>query len=421
MTKIINSFPGYEFKHIADDNKPHNMYRDVDVGMGGYVYSEPGMYTNVALLDVASMHPHSIIALNYLGEYTQRFKDLIDVRIAIKHKDFEKARSMFDGKLAKYLDSEENADMLSKALKLPINGSYGLTAANFDNPFRDIRNKNNIVALRGALFMKTLQDEVQKRGFTVCHIKTDSIKVPNATPEIIQYIMDFGKDYGYTFEHEATYDRMCLVNDAVYIARYKDGKHAGEWTATGTQFAIPYVFKTLFSKEPVEFDDLCEAKQVKTALYLDMNEQLQPDEHDYRFVGKVGLFCPIKPGRGGGDLLREGSDANGNIKYSYATGSKGFRWLEAEKVRDLKKEKDIDISYYNKLVDDAIDTISKYGDYEWFISGDPVKQIKEPPWFSECGRESCVGCSNFRDTEQGLVCEKGHDISDLKILNDKGE
>ena len=27
-----------------------------------------------------------------------------------------------------------------------------------------------------------------------------------------------------TFEHEATYDRMCLVNDAVYIAKYKSAE-----------------------------------------------------------------------------------------------------------------------------------------------------------------------------------------------------
>ena len=86
-------------------------------------------------------------------------------------------------------------------------------------------------------------------------IKTDSIKIPNATPEIIQFIMDYGKEYGYTFEHEATYEKMCLVNDAVYIAKYAD---TGEWTATGAQFAVPYVFKTLFSHEKIDFDDICE-------------------------------------------------------------------------------------------------------------------------------------------------------------------
>ena len=40
-------------------------------------------------------------------------------------------------------------------------------------------------------------------------------------------------------------------------------------------------------------------------------------------------------------------------------------------VQMLGKEKDIDLSYYNKLVDDAKDTISDYGDFEWFVSDDP--------------------------------------------------
>ena len=366
---FINDFPGYEYK----DGK--NMYRGTDLGFGGYVYSEPGMYTNVALLDVASLHPHSIIAMNCFGDYTKNFKDILDARIAIKHGDFDAAREMLDGRLAKYLTDKDTAKDLAQALKIAINSVYGLTSANFDNPFRDIRNKNNIVALRGALFMRTLQDEVQQRGFTVCHIKTDSIKIPNATPEIIQFCMDFANQYGYTFEHEATYEKMCLVNDAVYIAKYKTGKNAGKWTATGTQFAVPYVFKTLFSKEPIGFDDMCEAKSVATALYLDMNEALPEDEHDYIFIGRVGNFCPIKPGRGGGELVREGKDKDGNLKYSSATGAKGYRWLEAEMVRSLGREDDVDRAYYDKLVDDAVDNISKYGDFEWFVADD-----SEPPF-----------------------------------------
>lgn len=377
---IINAFPGYEFV----DGK--NMYRGVDVGKGGYVYAEPNIYRNVALLDVASMHPHSIIAMNCFGDYTQHFKDILDARIAIKHGDYETARKLFGGRLAPYLEDESTAKDLAQALKIAINSVYGLTAANFDNPFRDVRNKNNIVALRGALFMKTLQDEVQKRGFIVCHIKTDSIKIPDATPEIIEFCMDFAKQYGYTFEHEASYDRMCLVNDAVYIAKYATSevceqlygyvpgdckKHGGEWTATGTQFQVPYVFKKLFSKEPIEFDDLCETKSVTSALYLDMNEDLPENEHNYIFVGRVGRFCPIKPGYGGGILCREAKDAKtGEKKYPSATGAKGYRWLESEIVRELGKENVIDRSYYDRLADDAIDAISKYGDFYQFVSVD---------------------------------------------------
>ena len=245
-------------------------------------------------------------------------------------------------------------------MKIAINSVYGLTSARFENPFKDPRNIDNIVAKRGALFMINLKHEVQARGFTVAHIKTDSIKIPNATKDIIKFVMDYGKAYGYDFEHEATYDRMCLVNDAVYIAKYEDGT----WTATGTQFAVPYVFKSLFSKEDICFRDLCETKSVtKGEIYLDMNENLGADEHNHIFVGRIGSFCPIKSGAGGGILYRFADD-----KYYAITGTKGYRWLEAEVVEKLNKEDDIDISYYDKLVDAAKAAISKYGDFEEFIS-----------------------------------------------------
>lgn len=74
---IINAFPGYEWTK-GDDGRMHNMFRGTDLGLGGYVYAEPGMYWNVALLDVASLHPHSAVAMNYFGEYTKNFNDLIN-------------------------------------------------------------------------------------------------------------------------------------------------------------------------------------------------------------------------------------------------------------------------------------------------------------------------------------------------------
>lgn len=366
-------FPGYKYEAGV------STYRGEEVGEGGYVYAEPGMHFNVALLDIASMHPSSIIAEDLFGpEYTKRFQEIRDARIAIKHKDFDKAKKMLDGKLEKYLTDPEAASNLANALKTAINSVYGLTSANFDNPFRDIRNKDNIVAKRGALFMINLKYEVQKRGFTVAHIKTDSIKIPNATPEIIEFVMEYGEMYGYTFEHEATYERMCLVNDAVYIAKIKDGKKAGQWSPTGAQFAVPYVFKSIFSKEPIVFDDLCETKSVSSAIYLDLNESLPEGEHDYKFVGKIGQFCPIKKGCNGGLLLREKVNKKTNEKsYDAVVGTKGYRWLESESVKALGKENDIDKSYYQKLVDEAIETISEYGDYEMFISDDV---IEESPW-----------------------------------------
>lgn len=414
---LLPYFPGYEY--VAGKST----YRGEEVGEGGYVSAEPGMHGNVALLDVSSMHPHSTIAECLFGvRYTKAYRDIVEGRVSIKHEAWEEVNHMLDGKLTPYIQKVIRGEMTSKdlanALKTAINSVYGLTSASFENPFRDNRNKDNIVAKRGALFMIDLKYEVQKRGFTVAHIKTDSIKIPDATPEIIQFVMEFGERYGYTFEHEATYDRMCLVNNAVYIAKYKDPeeckklygyipgdnkKKGGQWTATGKQFAVPYVYKTLFTKEPIEIGDMAETFSVKSALYLDMNEMLpdvtqlekeldkletkykkgqlsdtsfEPESvrlteeiakgHDYRFIGKVGSFCPVKSGRGGGVLVREQ-----NGKYYAATGTTGYRWLEAETMLCESNAEFIDRSYYNSLVDDAVSAISQYGDFEWFVSDDP--------------------------------------------------
>ncbi|MEG0453747.1 MAG: DUF5906 domain-containing protein [Bacteroides sp.] len=403
---LLPYFPGYEFKCGK------STYRGVEVGEGGLVIAETGVHVNVALLDVTSMHPFSMILEILFGvEFTRRFKEIVDGRVDIKHEAWDTVNKILDGKLTKYIqkvfDGEMTVDDLANGLKTAINSTYGLTSAKFDNAFRDKRNVDNIVAKRGALFMMDLRHAVMEQGFVVAHIKTDSIKIPNATPEIIKFVMDFGLRYGYSFEHEATYDRLCLVNDAVYIARHtssekceemygyvpkKNKKNSRKWTATGTQFAVPYVFKTLFSKDNIEPSDLCETKSTTTALYLDMNERLTDVSgeekelakyrkngienertveleslisagHDYHFIGRVGQFCPIADGKGGGILYREKDG-----KYYAAGGSKGYRWLESEMVQNLDKWGDVDHSYYKELVSDAVDSIGEYCDFEWFVS-----------------------------------------------------
>jgi len=265
------------------------------------------------------------------------------------------------------------SDDVATALKIAINSVYGLTSATFSNPFKDPRNENNIVALRGALFMKTLQDALAEKGVEVMHIKTDSVKIPNITDEIVEFCHEFAHKYGYKFAHECNFDRICLVNDAVYVGkldkhgiRNKGGKKANKWTATGTQFKVPYVFKTLFSHEKIMFDDLCEVKEVKTSfIYLNMNEKTGED--DLQFIGRVGNFCPILPNHGGGLLVKPVEKKDGSVTYDAVTGTKGYRWLEAEMVEELDLRDSIDLSYYNVMVDDAVDTLNKFGDFEWFV------------------------------------------------------
>jgi len=410
---LLPYFPGYIF------DMGRSLYKGVIVGEGGYAKGEPGIWYNVALLDVASMHPHSIISECLFGpRFTKRFDEIVVGRVDIKHEEWDELNDILNGKLTPFLEKVKSGKMtsaqLADALKTAINSVYGLTSASFDNAFRDPRNKDNIVAKRGALFMLNLKEEVEKRGFVAAHIKTDSIKIPNATPEIIKFVMEFGERYGYSFEHEATYEKMCLVNDAVYVAQYAtpdwcqeaygyipgdNKKHGGTWTATGAQFQVPYVFKTLFSHEEIVFEDLCEIKSVTSALYLDMNEKLLDVEaeekelkkletayrkgtisdttyekestrlhdiitkgHDYQFIGRVGLFCPIVEGKGGGLLMRIKDG-----KYYSVGGTKGYRWLEAEMIKGTTKEQDIDISYHEALVSDAIAEIHKYGDETQFL------------------------------------------------------
>lgn len=423
--KDPHCFPGYSFENGK------STYLGEEIGEGGYVWAKPGMHVNVITFDVMSMHPHSAIELNLFGDdYTKNFSDLKDLRVYIKHEDWESAKKMFGGALVDIIvevEQDGGSKRLAKALKIAINAVYGLTSAKFDNLFRDRRNVDNIVAKRGALFMCTLKHELLDMGVNVVHIKTDSIKVSNPTKEIEEYILKKGKEFGYTFEVESVYERFCLVNDAVYIAKCtndkSNGDKAGHWTATGAQFQVPYVFKKCFSHEPIEFEDLCETKSVESALYLDMNENLHDENenlylklkaaratkraidngnvgnlaptltkpqralleqfadmsdeelaskiakyHALKFIGKVGLFSPIKPGCGGGELVRESKKPDGSTGFDAVAGTKGYMWLESEDVLKNNKQDDIDLDYYDNLVNQAIDTISKFGDYEWFIS-----------------------------------------------------
>jgi hypothetical protein len=321
----------------------------------------------------------------------------MNARVAIKGGNFALARTMFDGKLIPYLDDESQAGGLSDALKLALNSAYGLTSAAFENAMRDRRNVNNIVALRGALFMRTLQDAVQARGFTVAHIKTDSIKIPNATPEIIDFCHDFARQYGYTFEHEATFEKICLVNNAVYIAKYGwaiKKKLIGTWTATGAQFAEPFLFKKVFSKEPIEFDDYKQTKSVTVPalIYLDFNEGLPEGQHNYIHVGRVGSFVPVIDGVGGGVLLRKNGDS-----YNCVVGTKGYRWKESEIVKSLGNEDQIALAYFYRLRDEAITSIKMYGPITDFI--DNWKESEEnndyPIGFDDSPKELAVATATI--------------------------
>ena len=367
-----------------------------DPSEGGFANCpKPGVYFNVGLFDIASMHPHSAIKLKVFGKViTKRFENLVEARVAIKHikeigdDAYNEALRRMDAiktgssevikDILKGLAGDElkkKCKAIANALKTAINSVYGLTSAKFDNKLRDPRNVDNIVAKYGALFMITLKHKVQEMGYTVVHIKTDSIKIANADEKIEKFVMDFGKKYGFTFEHEATYSKMCIVDDAQYIA-YEveaDGEKLEDpfWTATGAKFGGPmdksgrkplgykYLFKTLFSHEPIEFDDFPETKSVDdAAIYL-----VYPSGAE-TFVGRVGSFVCVKP-EYGAELMRVKGE-----KRSAVTGTKGYFWAEAESVREHPER--INLDYYRAQCDEIIDVINEYYPFDEFVGCDPT-------------------------------------------------
>ena len=343
--KLATIFPGYKYEFGK------SYYRGFETGEGGFVYAEPGVYKNIALLDVESMHPNSLVNMNYFGPYTQRYSDLLKVRVLLKHNKIDEVKQMFDGVLAQFLDNPEYLKPLVTALKIVINSVYGMTSAKFDNKFKHPDNIDNIVAKRGALFMVDLKFAIEEQGYQVCHIKTDSVKIPNADEKIIKFVEDFGaqEKYRYRFEHEHTYKRMALINNAVYIAQLENDA----WSPTGAEYANTYLLKRVWTKEELVDKDFFITKQSKGHIYLG-------DE----FVGKVGSIYASKTGA-------ECMWTEDNENCKSITGTKGYLFKQTDKF-DIE---DVDFSFYDKIAVDGLKKIMKVGDIKDIVDDMPKDYV----------------------------------------------
>jgi uncharacterized protein YprB with RNaseH-like and TPR domain len=350
-TDLSEQFPGYTFDKYATNDKSH--YKGVIASEGGYVYSKPGVYKDVVELDVTQMHPSSMVALNYYGPYQERFNELLQLTKRLKHPDEETiawASSIWDGKLAPYLKDASPQDIkdLRSAGKTAVNSTYGLTSATFPNAFKHPDNIDNIVAKRGALSMIDLRFHLEGLGYEVIHIKTDSIKIANATVDIIHDAQSFMKDYGYDMEIAGEYDRMALTNKSFLIAHYKDGDELA-WHGIGADFIDPYIYKTLFTGEELDIKDYFEAKStVKDPMYL-----------DDIFVGKTGEFFASRDGH---ELYRLQESG----KHAAISGTKGWLWLPSSEFKSIAQ---LDMAYYDDKINKVLDKIKAVGDISILLPG----------------------------------------------------
>lgn len=331
-TDLSETFPGYTYSFGKSE------YKGIDPSEGGYVYAEPGVYRRVVLFDVKGMHPRSVIELQAFGKYTKNFEDLVEGRLDCKNDDEESLRKRFDGKLDEILD-EGGITLydVNLGLKTAVNSVYGLTSARFENHFRHPDNHDNIVAKRGALFMIELQTALQERGIQVVHIKTDSIKLVDPSEETVDFITEFGAKYGYEFDLEDTYERFALVNKSTYICQNLEG----EWTAIGAQFAEPFVYKMLFTKEELTREDFFVTKQVRNA-------------HIYLGETFVGSIAEVYASEQGQEMFRVVDDKKGAV-----AGTKGYKW---KRSKDFSDKEDVDMGYYRELLEKAVGAIEEVGD-----------------------------------------------------------
>jgi hypothetical protein len=122
----------------------------------------------------------------------------------------------------------------------------------------------------------------------------------------------------------------------------------------GAQFQHPYVFKTLFTNEPLTFEDHCETKNVvQGRMYLDFSNTRELSNMVH--VGRTGSFVPVN--NIGGDLLRVKDD-----KIYSVTGTKGYKWIDRESASALNDVNDleIDIRYFDDLRDKALAAINQF-------------------------------------------------------------
>jgi hypothetical protein len=337
-TDLSEMFPGYKYERGV------STYRGETVGEGGYNYSEPGFYRNVLYMDVASMHPTSIWRLKLFGKYTKRFWDLVLARVAIKGGQYDIAADMFEAKLIPYLHNKDEATKLSYALKIALNIAYGYTSARFPNIFRDPRNIDNIVAKRGALFMIDLKHALQERGTKVVHIKTDSVKVADYTSDDIDFIIDFGKQYGYDFGVEGVFTKMALLDKSQLIGKWE---HNDRWEAVGAVMQRSYVFKKLFTKEDILLEDLTEVRSVRgNPMHIKYPEEPL-------FLGKHAVVTPVV--EGGGPLVQFIEDSEHHVR-----DTSGYNWQPSSIA--MQTPDNIDMTYFDEAVDKAMELLASVCD-----------------------------------------------------------
>jgi hypothetical protein len=361
-TDLSEQFPGYKFE------MGKSSYRGEDPGEGGYVYAEPGHVRQRRPSGRRVDAPDQLIEPQHVrGLHTE-------LQAAARRSDWPSSEATTP-RLARcwtvgwrhICRTRVRPRRCRTRLKIVINIVYGLTSAKFDNPFRDNRNKDNIVAKRGALFMIDLK-QLSKTGHD-CRCTSRPTRSRSRCDQA-GHQLRHGVRQGLRLRLRARGNvRRILSRQRRRLYRSAGQRQDAKWTAVGAQFQHPYVFKTLFTKEEVGFADLVETKQVtKGAMYIDFEGREEPTRDQMQFIGRFGSFIPVTAESGlGGTLYRVSEE---DKRYA-VTGTKGYLWMESALAAHQWPEisESIDWRYYEGMAEDAITAIDFWGPFEHFVNG----------------------------------------------------
>lgn len=176
----------------------HEFDCEIEFGFGGLhgVHKHIQRAENVKLLDVASMYPHIILNIDGLGHATQKYKDLLDERVQIKHND----------------------RVRSDALKLILNSVYG----NLKNKYSMLNNPKCAVTVcaYGQIALYELCKRLSSFA-TIVNINTDGVAFIPHSNDYKEVWHDWEKDFNLTLE-EDDFDLFIQKDVNNYIAKKGD-------------------------------------------------------------------------------------------------------------------------------------------------------------------------------------------------------
>lgn len=146
-------------------------------GLHGVPSNQEKRFEQVILLDVASLYPNIIIKLNALGEATNRYREIVERRLSVKHTDKQ----------------------LSNALKLVINSCYGL----LNNKFSTLYNPK--AAKSVCLYGQICLYDLCKRLAPTCrlvNINTDGVAFTTDSDYYKTVWKEWEADYDFTLEED---------------------------------------------------------------------------------------------------------------------------------------------------------------------------------------------------------------------------